>query len=348
NLDRHLKNHMGGGMYQCSLCNFTAHIKQSLTVHIQNHHLIYRCPQCSFWATTASRFHVHMVGHTNTKPFECSQCAYRSNWRHKDKRMVLAHMAKHTRRDNFSCGLCGKGSNWQSSQYVYHRQFHRPRGAPYKCSQCSYNVSRRHLLNQHLSVHDGGGKKLHFCAHCPARFLVETELLIHQRFHGVKLAFRCDVCSYTARQENHLLAHWKVHRIGGETQSNCHHCRKDLGQLPAVKALQYHISLHGGNGPFRCRFCNYAVKAQDNLTKHEKLHLHQTEDEDEMTAETTTDNNTKPLKRFQCSKCPSSFEKKEQFKVHSNLHGSKQRYRCDRCDYAVKYYTNFLQHMKRH
>ncbi|EFX63233.1 hypothetical protein DAPPUDRAFT_268813, partial [Daphnia pulex] len=39
NLDRHLKNHMGGGMYQCSLCNFTAHIKQSLTVHIQNHHL---------------------------------------------------------------------------------------------------------------------------------------------------------------------------------------------------------------------------------------------------------------------------------------------------------------------
>jgi hypothetical protein len=25
----------------------------------------------------------------------------------------------------------------------------------------------------------GGGKKLHFCAHCPARFLVETELLIH-------------------------------------------------------------------------------------------------------------------------------------------------------------------------
>lgn len=42
---------------------------------------VYRCPQCSFWATTASRFHVHMVGHTNTKPFECSQCAYRSNWR---------------------------------------------------------------------------------------------------------------------------------------------------------------------------------------------------------------------------------------------------------------------------
>ncbi|XP_065569805.1 uncharacterized protein LOC136033109 isoform X2 [Artemia franciscana] len=42
---------------------------------------VYKCPSCSFWATTASRFHVHMVGHTNTKPFECSECRYRSNWR---------------------------------------------------------------------------------------------------------------------------------------------------------------------------------------------------------------------------------------------------------------------------
>ncbi len=58
---------------------------------------------------------------------------------------------------------------------------------------------------------DASVKVLHFCAHCPARFFVETELLIHQRFHGAKLPYRCDVCSYTARQENHLLAHWKVH-----------------------------------------------------------------------------------------------------------------------------------------
>lgn len=42
---------------------------------------VFKCPHCSFWATTASRFHVHIVGHLNKKPFECSLCAYRSNWR---------------------------------------------------------------------------------------------------------------------------------------------------------------------------------------------------------------------------------------------------------------------------
>lgn len=62
---------------------------------------VYKCPQsdCEFWASkliyifllyillnyqfyvfitaTASRFHVHIVAHYNTKPFECSQCSYR-------------------------------------------------------------------------------------------------------------------------------------------------------------------------------------------------------------------------------------------------------------------------------
>lgn len=42
---------------------------------------MFKCPHCTFWAATASRFHVHIVGHLNRKPFECSCCAYRSNWR---------------------------------------------------------------------------------------------------------------------------------------------------------------------------------------------------------------------------------------------------------------------------
>lgn len=38
NLDRHMKNHGGGGSFCCFMCNFTADIKQSLTVHEMNHH----------------------------------------------------------------------------------------------------------------------------------------------------------------------------------------------------------------------------------------------------------------------------------------------------------------------
>lgn len=38
NLDRHMKNHGGSGPFKCAACNFTADIKQSLTVHEMNHH----------------------------------------------------------------------------------------------------------------------------------------------------------------------------------------------------------------------------------------------------------------------------------------------------------------------
>lgn len=114
------------------------------------------------------------------------------------------------------------------------------------------------------------------------------------------------------------------------------------------KALQYHSKLHGSSGPYRCRFCNYGVKAQDNLLKHEKLHLVRQQQAVETDGDSSVEGAKVASKRFQCSKCPSSFEKKEQFKVHSSLHGSRQRYRCDKCDYAVKYYPNYLQHVRKH
>ncbi|XP_053634782.2 uncharacterized protein [Cherax quadricarinatus] len=57
---------------------------------------VYRCPQCSFWATTASRFHVHIVGHFNRKPYNCSECGYKSNWRWD----ITKHIKLKTSRDS--------------------------------------------------------------------------------------------------------------------------------------------------------------------------------------------------------------------------------------------------------
>ncbi|XP_068235428.1 uncharacterized protein [Palaemon carinicauda] len=57
---------------------------------------VFRCPQCSFWATTASRFHVHIVGHFNKKPYNCSECGYKSNWRWD----ITKHIKLKTTRDN--------------------------------------------------------------------------------------------------------------------------------------------------------------------------------------------------------------------------------------------------------
>ena len=57
---------------------------------------VYRCPSCKFWSTTASRFHVHIVGHFNKKPYVCTDCGYRSNWRWD----ITKHIKIRASRDN--------------------------------------------------------------------------------------------------------------------------------------------------------------------------------------------------------------------------------------------------------
>lgn len=164
-------------------------------------------------------------------------------------------------------------------------------------------------------------------------------------------------------------------------------CTKCPAQFFKSVALQYHLTLHGGNGPHKCRSCDYAVKTYGNLIKHEQVHdtlaprikckllkpprqetnpmkafakpeYHMKNIDPEFgflmlgnpnfNYPTYIKNGKVKTKRYKCHKCPSAFEKREQYKVHLSLHGAQQKYRCDKCDYSVKYYANYIQHIRKH
>nr|XP_012154526.1 PREDICTED: zinc finger protein 91-like isoform X5 [Megachile rotundata] len=155
-------------------------------------------------------------------------------------------------------------------------------------------------------------------------------------------------------------------------------CAKCPARYFKMDALEYHMTLHGSNNRFKCTECDYSSKTAQNLVKHQVVHRRQNE-----TGETTSNLSTSmppqppppppdpqfgifmrgnpnfvypgylrngrlKEKRYKCHKCPSAFEKREQYRVHLTLHGAKQRYRCDTCDYSVKYYANYIQHLKKH
>lgn len=96
-LDLSIRTHSPGGSessligqeYSSTLSNSTRQSPASTDkipthgndITVAQHKRVFKCPHCTFWASTASRFHVHIVGHLNKKPFECSLCSYRSNWR---------------------------------------------------------------------------------------------------------------------------------------------------------------------------------------------------------------------------------------------------------------------------
>lgn len=163
-------------------------------------------------------------------------------------------------------------------------------------------------------------------------------------------------------------------------------CAKCPARYFKLDALEYHMTLHGSNNRFKCNDCDYSSKTAQNLMKHQVVHRRHSET-NEVSAEASSINADSaptsppesPLqsppdpqfgifmrgnpnfvypgylrngrlkeKRYKCHKCPSAFEKREQYRIHLTLHGAKQRYRCDTCDYSVKYYANYIQHLKKH
>ncbi|RZC37053.1 uncharacterized protein BDFB_003388 [Asbolus verrucosus] len=538
----------------------------------------FKCSSCPYSTDNQNEFKDHLPGHSpgSDSVMKCQYCNFFVN--RKDD--LLEHLKLHGINDpddflnkifnnfdgdlagkRFKCVVCPYVTN-SKSQYTYHKQFHKPRGGQYTCTQCSYNVSKRHLLHQHLKVHginitpqkqngdvidldeisdeieevpssasfeaqnfsdiplvwvskngkfskmfkcrfcphvnlrkvniqehekmhsvreknpnssrlndvehrctecnyvcnnagvlsshskvhqglygtvhclvdqvksdeeqirelskflnpqivetinlddyenaessgiveadeqDDGNTSLYFCRECPARFLKENEFMIHTRLHGLRSYYKCDYCSYSARQKPHLLAHNNVHTkqyqertrvlqsmyrssnqppelypstvsngemiwlVSSETKSDL---EMDIESLSAIINKPSKSSVNvplSGTELFQQK--SEAQQKQAQLLKEPSPPSPKAADPQFGTLmhgnpkfiyPTYLKNGRMKEKRYKCHKCPSAFEKREQYKVHLNLHGSKQRYNCEHCDYSVKYYANYVQHLKKH
>lgn len=528
----------------------------------------FKCSKCPFSNDVESEFEKHLEGHSISNNVKCGICDFSVN----KEDDLFEHLKLHGINEpeeylgkfndkndgdftkKYKCIICPYVTN-SKSQYLYHKQFHKSRGGPYTCTYCNYNVTKRHLLNQHLKVHadsilrkqkedigdinessdenedsttsvndsqklndialvwvSKNGKfskmfkcrycphvnlrkvniqehekmhgireknpnsaklndiehhcsecnyvcnnagvlsshskvhqgqygtihglvdnsrtdeeqiqelnqfignvnseekniqncfetknfddsfessdMLYFCQSCPARFLKENEYTIHTKFHDIRLIYKCDYCTYTARQKPHLLAHYKVHSNEYQERTKvlqtCYSMSPD--HLPPL-SVQFsnndgeYVWIINDNGKlmpslendFDNTLSNKPTKLSIPLSGTE-LFLHKSEAQQKQATEGISNSISKILptesqieslmhgnpnftyptylkngklkeKRYKCNKCPSAFEKREQYRVHLSLHGSKQKYNCEHCDYSVKYYANYVQHIKKH
>lgn len=534
------------GTFKCNMCPFSNNNNDEFEQHLEHHTVrddnLIKCNFCVFYVARKEDLYEHLKLHGIKEPDE-----YFSRYIERNCDSDKRH----------KCNSCPYVTN-SKSQYQYHKQFHKPRGGQYSCNQCGYNVSKRHLLHQHLKVHginmspqksndiidldemtdeieevqsfesqnfpdiplvwvSKSGKfykmykcrfcphvnlrkvniqeheKMHgvreknpnssrinetehhcqecnyvcnnagvlsshskvhqgsygtihclvdnsktdeeqirelgrfinlhnssevvlanddseivdsaiieeeeieavlyFCDSCPARFLKENEFNIHVGFHGARLFYKCEYCTYTARQKPHLLAHNKVHtddyqertkvlqntysisprhqppRICIKTNQNGEFiwivdeprddiCDYEMDDTPIVypKTFRTNVPL-SGTELFQQKEEAQLKHASEKRTSDQyltnSLHvdpqfgtlMHGNPD---FIYPTSLKNGRKKEKRYKCPKCPSAFEKREQYKVHLSLHGAKQRYKCEHCDYSVKYYANYVQHLKKH
>ncbi|KAL1123931.1 hypothetical protein AAG570_001701 [Ranatra chinensis] len=178
-------------------------------------------------------------------------------------------------------------------------------------------------------------KTLHFCSICPARFLYLKELIIHTRFHELKLMFKCASCSYTARQKQHLSAHLKVHTDDYQERTNSlceiYQVSED-NPRPKVALV---VEQAEGSEPVWI-----VVKMEEDNNNEED----QLEARASIASGDTEEEPSSPQKQLSCDHCPAKFCKSLALEYHLTLHGGPGPHKCKFCDYAVKTYGNLLKH----
>lgn len=491
--------------FKCSICDFIGNQREELLEHFKFHvkneleenatistakeadsFKKFKCVACPYVTNTKTQYLHHKKFHkSNDGQYSCKYCGYNVSKRHLLNQHLKLHRENFTYKQNelndmaedieeltstndsnnfsdiplvwvsknekfskmFKCRFCPH-VNLRKVNIQEHEKMHgvreknlnssRVNDVNHHCTECNYVCNNAGVLSSHSKVHQGlygtihclvdnsksdeeqlqnlmkstntdtstdtniqkensdveiieketkSENLLYFCQNCPARFLKENEYVIHTKFHGIRLYYKCDYCTYTARQKPHILAHNKVHCDEYQERTKFLQTLYDVSpqHLPPqvveqsgnkvwvienIKDIPDEIELTlNVNKPSKLLIPLSGTELYQQKSEAEQKHASEnlfaedsntcklpTESEikssmqgnPKFTYPTYLKNGVLKEKRYKCNKCPSAFEKREQYRVHLSLHGSKQRYECSHCDYSVKYYANYVQHIKKH
>ncbi|XP_062576812.1 zinc finger protein ZFAT-like [Saccostrea cucullata] len=188
---------------------------------------LYSCNMCDKIFKTLSHMRLHCLTHTDSKPFKCPKCLYRSN----GKGNLYTHMRKHTGQ-YFRCKFCDfKSVN--KSHVLEHEAVHS--NVRHQCDLCKkdYNTLKsliNHIRKYHKNTPKGeeylasflqGGRQrgatvIHQCHVCNRKFKKKIDRDRHLYVHDIKdipTIQMCTLCDYTASRKVYLEKHFQKHRV---------------------------------------------------------------------------------------------------------------------------------------
>jgi uncharacterized Zn-finger protein len=119
---------------------------------------------------------VHVLTHTEEKPYQCKTCGQRFTQRSH----LTPHERTHAGEKPYVCDFCGIGFV-QSSVLTLHERIHTGE-KPYACDFCGKSFAQRGPLTIHERTHTG--EKPYDCSICNIRFADLGNMRRHQRrFH---------------------------------------------------------------------------------------------------------------------------------------------------------------------
>ncbi|CAL1597022.1 unnamed protein product [Knipowitschia caucasica] len=191
----------------------------------------------------------------------------------------------------------------------------------FSCKKCPRVFNNRWYLEKHMNVTHN---RLQICNNCGKRFLLESELLLHQQTDCEK-SIQCVTCGKAFKKLWSLHEHNKIVHGYAEKKFSCEICEKKFYTMAHVRK---HMVAHTKDMPFTCETCGKSFKRSMSLKVHSLQHSGE--------------------KPFKCENCSERFQYKYQLRSHMSIHIGHKQFMCQWCgkDFNMKQY--FDEHMKTH
>ncbi|XP_074549676.1 zinc finger and BTB domain-containing protein 47 [Halichoeres trimaculatus] len=191
----------------------------------------------------------------------------------------------------------------------------------FACKKCPRVFNNRWYLEKHMNVTHN---RMQICNNCGKRFLLESELLLHQQTDCEK-SIQCVTCGKAFKKLWSLHEHNKIVHGYAEKKFSCEICEKKFYTMAHVRK---HMVAHTKDMPFTCETCGKSFKRSMSLKVHSLQHSGE--------------------KPFKCENCSERFQYKYQLRSHMSIHIGHKQFMCQWCgkDFNMKQY--FDEHMKTH
>lgn len=320
---------VGDRKYKCEKCPYNTRSKHDFLYHKQFHRpkptAPYKCKYCNYWVSRKRLLRQHMKYHE-----EYHQAGYQSASPAKSDSMDSSYVEydmvdmADIKQEIIASKITSVYMNVPQDATNEKMQID---STPQTGEPIAQNGMEGYVVNKTNYLLDSGGyRKLHKCRFCPYTNVRHNNLRMHEEMHGFREgALKCPHCDYHVGNKGLLAHHVRVHTkdYNPETYVDLAVQALDKGAGNESELLQQIT-----NNPDLIASAGFALQ-KDVLTGEEILERAK-------------------FKKWCCEKCPYATTKRHQFERHLTLHGCKQRYTCDYCDYSVPGYNLLLQHKKLH